>query len=136
MSTPMTAALRSGVARRQLAAEQQATQTVGALPLPVNLLLYEGDDFFLDLTVTDSLGAAVDMTGATPTAQIRDVPDSPTLLATFTCTTTTNVIHLHLPAAEAAKLSAPAAVWDCQIATPNILTLVAGTVTVTPQVTE
>lgn len=121
-----------------LGPQQQATgpTTITAGPQVVNLVLYQGDDFYLDLTVTDSLDQPVDLTDATATAQIRasaGAADPPE--ATFTATTETNVIRLHLPANESAKLHG-SAVWDCQIATPDITTLVAGTVAVTQQVTE
>ena len=109
--------------------------TITAQPATINLVIYQGDDFYLDLTVTDAVGAAADLTGATASAQVRltaGAIDPPA--ATFTATITTNVIHLHLPTTESTKLHS-SAVWDCQIATPDITTLAAGTVTVTAQVT-
>ena len=108
---------------------------VGTLPSPVDLSLYQGDDFYLDLTVTNSDGSPADLTGATPKAQIRTTAADATVLAEFVATITTNVIHLHLTAALTAPLSGPA-VWDCQITTPDVVTLVAGTVTIRPEVTR
>jgi hypothetical protein len=109
--------------------------TVTALPTVVNLNLYAGDDFYLDLTVTNPDGSAADLSTAVATAQVRahtSAPDPP--LATFTATIAGNVIHLHLHSVDTATLTA--GVWDCQIATPDITTLVAGSVTVTGEVTR
>lgn len=108
--------------------------TITALPATVNLSLYQGDDFYLDLTVTNPDSSPADLTGATATATIKASPTAPDIMATFSATITANVVHLHLPATEAAKLAA-AAVWDCQIANPLVTTLAAGKVTTTLQVT-
>jgi hypothetical protein len=109
---------------------------ISVLPLPVNLLLYQGDDFFLDLTATNPDGSATDLTGMTAQAQIRvtiGAPDPP--LATFTAPIDGNVIHLHLPHTEAEKLAAGVCYWDCQISGLQWYTLAAGKVTVTGEVT-
>jgi hypothetical protein len=113
---------------------------ISGLPQTVNLALYEGDDFWLDLTVSDAAGGPADLTGMVAKSQIRktasEVADQ--LLATFDCVIAGNIVHLHLPSSAAAMLS-QSGVWDCQIATtgapPLITTLAAGAVTVTPQVT-
>ena len=113
-----------------------APATITQLPATVNLVIYQGDDFYLDLTVTDASGGAADLTGFTATAEVRSAPGATTgpPMSTFTCTIAANIIHLHLPASEAANLNNPAS-WDCQIEATDVITLVAGKVTVTLQVT-
>lgn len=116
---------------------QAATcQTIEALPGCVNLAFYEGDDVFIDLTVKDPDGLPTDLTGATATAQVRSRTDSDEVLATFTGTVAGNVVHLQLPNTENVDMP-DSAVWDCQIEQGGaITTLVAGTVTITQEVTR
>jgi len=114
-----------------------ASQSVGTLPAQVDLVLYRGDDFYLDITVTDTGGGAVDLTGYTATAQVRLSTESSEILATFVGTTAANVVHLHLDDPEASKLTADA-VWDVQVAGPSgdVTTLAFGAVHATPDVTR
>lgn len=108
---------------------------VGGQPTHLDLQVYAGDDFPLALTVNDSGGGPPpDLSGAQVEAQIRD--DAGTLLGAFTVTEVAgNVIWLMLPGSVSATLP-PTALWDCQMADPQVTTLVAGTITVTPQVTQ
>lgn len=115
-----------------------AGQSVGTLPVVVDLVLYRGDDFYLDVTVTDTGGGPFDLTGYTASAQVRvsaDTADPPA--ATFTATIAANVIHLHLANVAAAGLP-PLGVWDVQItdAAGVVTTLAYGAVTTTPDVTR
>jgi hypothetical protein len=105
------------------------------LPLAVNLTIYQGDDFFLYLTVTDTLGNPINMDGWTAAAQIRAAPTTQ-VIAAFTGSTTANQVALQLPHLEAMKLPRKA-VWDCQVTdlAGVVTTLVAGKVTATPEVT-
>lgn len=115
--------------------------TISALPLAVNLQLYAGDDFWLDITVTDSLtGAPIDLTGLAPSSHIKARPGADPM-AGFTCVidpVLTHIIHLHLPSSEAVKLTG-SAVWDCQLTSaavpPIVSTLTSGKVTVSAEVT-
>jgi hypothetical protein len=114
-------------------------QTVSALPATVNLALYQGDDMYLDLTVTDPDGSAADLTGATPKAEIRTAPSSDVVAAEFVITgVSANTIHLHLPHAASAALGAGEMAWDCQLtrSSGDITTLAAGRVSVTGEVTR
>ena len=120
------------------AAADTTTPTVSGLPTPVNLALYQGDDFYMDLTVDNPDGTPADLTGAVASALIRSAPgaaDPPMATITATVDVALSVVHLHLPHTEAANLAAGGAAWDCQIATPDVTTLAAGRVTVTAQVT-
>lgn len=125
--TPVAAAAAPRVATQPL-------QTVTALPAPVNLEIYKGDDFYLDVTVTNPDGSDADLSAVTPAAQIRPQPNSATILATFDLTVDGNVIHLHLPHGESHNLI-PRCAWDVQITGGDITTLAAGTVTVSGEVT-
>lgn len=111
------------------------TVTVTALPVSVSLSLYAGDDFWLDLTVTNPDGGAADLSGMVATSQIRSAAgaaDPP--MCVFDATISGNVVQLHLPAVESAKLVGPA-VWDCEIVGAATTTIAAGKVAVTAQVT-
>jgi hypothetical protein len=113
-------------------------QEVVVLPTPINLTFYQGDDFYLDLTVTDPNNNPVDCTNAQPISQIRPAPDDPNTLANLTVTvdaTTHNLLHLHVAAADSAMLPLNSA-WDIQLSSPSITTIAAGTVTCNPQVTQ
>lgn len=114
-----------------------ARQTIDATPLAVDLLVYQGDDLYLDVSVMDSAGNPMDLTGYTPKAQVRSTPPDTTVLCEFGCTVASNLIHLHLLAADAANLVA-AASWDVQItsAAGVVRTLVYGAVKPTLEVTR
>lgn len=119
------------------AAQLAANQVVGVLPLAVDLVLYRGDDFFLDVAVVDPTGGAVDLTGYTATAQVRLDTESIDPVASFAATVSGNLVHLRLPTAQSALLMGDA-VWDVQVADPSgvITTLAAGALTATPDVTR
>lgn len=112
-------------------------QEVVVLPTTINLTFYEGDDFYLDMTVTDSTGP-IDLTNSQPMSQIRITPDDDNILASFDIVidgTTQGLLHLHLNALDSNGLPAHCA-WDIQLSNPAITTIAAGTVTVKPQVTQ
>jgi hypothetical protein len=107
-------------------------------PQAVNLTIYQGDDFYLNLTVKDANNNPINMTGWTVAAQVRAAPGS-AVVATFTAAidaTVTNQVDLHLPHLQAMKLPRKAQ-WDCQVTDLNgvVTTLAAGKVTVTPEIT-
>lgn len=116
-----------------------ACQLIEQLPACVNLSIYEGDDFYLDLAVTDQDAAPVDVTGAIISGQIRPSAESDIVSAEFTGTvdgTDPSLIHLHLPSASNVNMPS-SAVWDCEIDLGgSITTLAAGTVTVKQEVTR
>lgn len=109
---------------------------IESLPAKQDIALYQGDDFYLDITVKNQDGTPANIAAATPKAQIRTVPEDPTILASFVATITTNVIHLHLLAAASALLIPGPAYWDIQIAMPDVTTLMAGKVTIHAEVTR
>jgi hypothetical protein len=122
----------------QLRDYTQPIQTVTVLPAEINLNIYQGDDFFLDLTVTDQNNNPLDVTNSSVMSQIRASFNSPNLLANIGIIidgTTTGLIHMHLAATDSNNLPQNC-VWDIQLSSPSIQTIAAGTVTVTPQVTQ
>lgn len=112
--------------------------SVGALPLNVDLLGYQGDDLYLDVAVTDpDDGSPVDLTGHTAESQIRSTPPSTEIMAAFDATIAGNIIHLHLPADQSSTVSPPAA-WDVQTTDTNgiVRTYAYGLVRMQQQVTR
>ena len=124
-------------ATSRLGAAALAAQSAGSLPLAVDLVLYRGDDFYLDVAVTDAGGAPFDLTGYTAAAQIRATPDTADPpAATFTATITGSTVQLHLPSDESGGVPAVAA-WDVQITKAGIVTTLAfGAVATTLDVTR
>jgi len=122
--------------RPRALAAPAATQAVGTLPLAVDLVLYRGDDFYLDVAVTDDAGQPFTLAGYTPAAQVRQTTDAAEIVATFVATVSTNVVHLHLTAAVAVGLTD--GVWDVQVtsAAGEVTTLAFGAVRVTHDVTR
>ena len=111
------------------------SQTVVSRPDQVQLCLYAGDDFYLNLTVVNEDGTPADLTGLTPKAQVRANTDTTDpVLASFTCTVSTNVVSLRLAAVDTTNLP-DAACWDCQLSGAGVWTVAAGTVRTQQQVT-
>jgi hypothetical protein len=125
-------------ARQQIAVDMQAAGvTVGTLPAVVNLILYQGDDFYLHVNVNPGT-PPVDLTSYTAKAEIRSTPGASTVIATFTATIVdSDTVGLHLPAAQADLVSVPA-FWDVQVTDVlgAVTTLAYGTVTPTKDVTK
>ena len=118
-----------------VAVEMSGTTVVTSLPATVNLVLYQGDDFILTLTVSDSDGAPVDLTGAAARAQIRATAPA-VEFESFDVSIEDNVVTLHLTAEVSAELPLRA-VWDCRLTQDELTTtLAAGTVTLTAGVTR
>ena len=107
-----------------------------------DLAIYQGDDWAALVSVLDGTGAAVDITGYVPQAQIRLGPAdaNPKVLVEITALVDaliTGQINLSIPNATTALMSGSYA-WDLQLTTPSgaIMTLLAGTVIVTQEVTR
>lgn len=112
-------------------------------PQCVNLTIYEGDDFLLDMAVFNEAGDPIDLTawgGAVPKAQIRPSTESEAIIAAFEWeidVVNTNVIHWHLTSTVNQNMPHTPAVWDAQVTWYGfITTLAAGTVTWTQEVTR
>jgi hypothetical protein len=109
---------------------------IDARPTTTDLNVYAGDDLKLHVAVTDDAGAAIDLTGYTAKAQVRDTADGTTPID-FTATPSATGIDLVMASTLTSTLPAKG-VWDVQItsATGEITTVAGGRVTVTPDVTR
>jgi hypothetical protein len=119
--------------REAQAEERASTLTVGTLPQRVDLVLYQGDDFYMDLTV---LGPA-DLTGYVPKAEIRSAPGGSPLTEFEATIIGTTVVRLHLTSLDATSLPATVS-WDVQVTDPagTVTTLAYGSATVAREVTK
>lgn len=110
---------------------------ITALPAPVNLRLYAGDDFIFTLSVSWPEGIEIDLGEYDVRAQIRERTSSPDIAGEFIVSTDGNVIVLHLDSATSADLPARS-VWDCQTTATDgfVTTLAAGTIEMTEDVTR
>lgn len=105
-------------------------------PLTVRI----GDTETITLTLQDSNGAAINVTGRTYAAQIRPSADSSTVLASFTCAISNaagGVVTATLPASTTAALSTGVGVFDLQETNGSVVTtLLAGPVSIVQDVTR
>jgi len=114
-----------------------AVVVLGALPTNIDLVLYQGDDFRMNITLDDSVNP-IDLTGYVAKAEIRAAPGGDTVLASFDASVTgPTTVALHLTSAESAKLDKNAA-WDVQVTDPAsaVATLAYGTVQLHKDVTR
>lgn len=106
---------------------------------PVDLNLYQGDDFAAMVTVRTSDGSPADITGYTALAQMRrEVADSDAVVAaTFTSTVSSPYVILSLAHTVTEDLTGRY-VWDLQVTsgTGAITTILAGRVSVTAEVSR
>jgi hypothetical protein len=109
-------------------------------PGKFDLNLYRGDSYSwtFRLWADDEKTVAVDLTGATVAAEIREKPAGTSVVA-LTCTITPpNTIDVAMPASLWTGTVLPAGVWDLEVIYPTgeVATVVAGKVTVTADVTN
>ena len=110
-----------------------------ALPSNSDLVVYKGDYVEILLTLKDSVGAPIDLTGATPRAQLKsDYSDRQP--KEFNCTVTDALagkVRVFLSSAVTSELLPGSFIWDFQItsADGNTRTYLAGDVTVYNEVT-
>ena len=112
--------------------------TLTSLPRKVDIHTTRGDDFLFRLTVTDPDGQPVDLSAVQVEAHIRRAPDDGVLAGAFAVSTDENHIALRLHHDTSAGLPLRA-VWDCQVvlgADGWVVTIVAGSLTLTPDVTR
>ncbi|HSS09401.1 MAG TPA: hypothetical protein VLL25_05925 [Acidimicrobiales bacterium] len=113
---------------------------VGNLPQVVDLNIFQGDTFALQVVVSVAGEPATpaDLAGYQAASQIRPTAPAEEVLAEFEATITDNVILLGLSPEKTAALPARGGVWDVQITAPDgrVTTLLRGRVAVTEQVTR
>ena len=104
-----------------------------------NLVVDQGSNFFVIITITDTSGNLVDLTGFTASAQMRKHFTSATAIS-FTCETggANGTISLALTSEETTAITAGRYVYDVEVttATDVVSRVVEGIVTVTPNVTR
>ena len=111
-----------------------------AVPAKQNLSITRGDTETVVVTMTDSGGQAIDITGRTYRAQIRTTKDSSTIDASFACTVSNaaegEVTCTILPATTA-TLSVGIHYWDFEETNAGVVsTILAGSVNVLADVTR
>lgn len=110
------------------------------VPAKQDIKIMRGDTEVFNITVTDSAGTAVNLTGDVFTSQIRYNRDDSSVAAAFTCVVTdaaAGTVSLTLPAATSATLNAGTAYWDLQRNdSGTITTIVAGKCTILADVTR
>jgi hypothetical protein len=111
----------------------------GALPNNYDLAIYKGDFVELYVTVKDSNGVAINLTGYVPKAQIKTDYDAVSATGEFTCTLTgvTGQVKIYLSSTASATLPVGSYIWDFQLKRPDndVRTYLTGDVTVYPEVT-
>ena len=109
--------------------------TIGDVPIEIRT----GDTCSIVVSITDSTGAAVNVTGRTYRAQIRYSPDT-SILASFTCVITNaagGVVTCTMSATTTASLPVGRAQWDFEETNGDVVnTLFGGLVTITADVTK
>jgi hypothetical protein len=109
---------------------------VTQLPAVINITCYAGDDLSFSLPMTNSDGTDTDLTSAVILAQVRQRPETPAIVATFSSAVTGNVITLTLAGTDSQGLSG-VYVWDCQVTNAGaVYTPAAGAITVNPDVSH
>lgn len=111
-----------------------------ANPASYPLTVRSGDTETITLTLNDDTGTAINITGRTYAAQIRETVDAASPLATFTCTITNAAagqVACTLSAATTAALAAGVGVWDLQETYAGaVTTLLAGPARIEKDVTR
>ena len=109
--------------------------TPGVFPL----VLYRGDSYRWSFVLWADTAKTVpaDLTGVVAKSQIRDKPAGATVVNMLCAVTLPNIIAMTLDATSSQSLP-PAGVWDLQLtyAAGDVATVLAGVVTVTPDVTD
>ena len=110
------------------------------MPATRDIDIYRGDDFSHTVTITNTAGSAIDVSGRTYTSQLRRYPDSSTVAATFTVamgSAATGVVVFTLADTVTAGLEPGPYRYDIQQDNGGTLTtLLAGQATVSADVTR
>ena len=106
-----------------------------------DLVIDQGSDFAIDLTVTES-GTAKNLTGYSGRAQLRTTHAASSATASFTVTVvnaSTGKLKMEMQAATTSGIASGRYVYDMEIHTANDATvkrLIQGSVTINPEVTR
>lgn len=115
------------------AAARAAAIVIGTLPPRVDLVLYQGDDIFVNLSLSQP---GIDLTQYTPRAQVRTQPGGTLIVEVDVSVLDATTLRLHLDSPQTTLLP-PTAAWDVQVsdAAAIVTTLAQGTVSTTREVT-
>lgn len=109
-----------------------------AMPTNQDLVIYKGDYVELFVTVKDAVGVSLDLTGATPKAQLKKTYNDVSPVD-FTCSLTgvTGQVRVYLSSATCATLTPGDYIWDFQVtnSSAQTRTYLAGDVSVSNEVT-
>lgn len=111
-----------------------------ATPGEYKLYIYRGDSFRRQavLWMDQAKTQPADLTGVTAKAEIRDKPAGKKIVSMACTITLPNIVDATLTAAASGSLTITKGVWDLQLTYPSgdVVTVLAGPVVVTPDVTE
>jgi len=111
-----------------------------AVPATQDLTITRGDTETVVVSMTDSAGSPVVITGRTYTAQLRTTPSISIISASFTCTVTdapNGKVTCVLSAVDSALLNPGYFYWDLQENASGVIsTILSGNVTVLADVTR
>lgn len=114
------------------------TTLIRIVPAVVDLRLYEGDDVFLRVVVTDpDTNGPADLTGYTAQSQIRSTATATDIMCEFDVEIVDNIVYLTLDSA-ATTGQTGRGVWDVQLTDPDgvVETVAGGRVTWVAEVTR
>lgn len=110
------------------------------VPAKQDIKVMRGDTEVFNITLSDSAGTPINLTGDTFASQIRYNRDDVTIAASFTCVITdapNGVVQLTLGAVASAALNDGVAYWDLQRTSgANVSTVLSGKCTVLADVTR
>lgn len=106
------------------------------LPENINLSLWQGDAQSYDILVKDEAGEAIDLTGCTAQAVIRQGFSGPQTVAFDCIVVLPNKVELRMDSATSKAIVPGEYVWNFQITSPNgdVRTYLAGDAVVLPEV--
>lgn len=127
-------------AAERVSARAAPAVVILSAPTKVDLAVYRGDTGQFRITVTDTVGAPVDLSGSTWDGDIRVKATDPTALTSFTITPVagdTSSIDVILSSAESEMLTAGTLVYDIEMRkVGSVVTLIYGNITVTQDVSR
>lgn len=110
------------------------------VPAKQDIKVMRGDTEIFNISLADSSGSPINLTGDTFASQIRYTRDDATAAAVFSCVVTNavgGVVQLTLSSASSAALTAGTAYWDLQRTSGgSVSTVLAGKCTVLADVTR
>lgn len=106
-----------------------------------NIIIEQGSTFEKIITLKDSAGVAINLTGCSVAAQVREKISSSTALFSFTCAITDAVngkIKISLTKSQTTELTFKTAIYDLELTYPSTITkrILEGSVVLSKEVTK